>query len=72
MSFVLKKLILVSILLNTVCLPLSAYAYEVATHADISAAAYESSVLNNFDFLTTLGISATDRFDKDRADRRAS
>lgn len=41
-----------------------AHAYELATHAEISQSAFERSVLNNADFLKTLGISKEERFDR--------
>jgi hypothetical protein len=54
-----------------ICLSLlseSIHAYEVATHADLSQAAYQSSVLGDQDFLKTFGISISDAFDRGRAD----
>lgn len=68
MERVLKKLIWASVFPCLVLLSCGAYAYEIATHVEISEAAYKSSVLNNSDFLKVLNISAAHVFDRNRAD----
>ena len=68
MRVFLKRFIQIFIIFCSFGLSFRVFAYEVATHADITDAAYDRSVLAKPDFINTLGISATDVFDKEHAD----
>jgi hypothetical protein len=62
------KQVLVSIFILLGTTPLQVYAYEPATHAEMSAKAFDSSVFSSSDLIKVLGISANDVFDLVRAD----